>query len=88
MNTLKTIRTNIYYIKKVQDDGTVTDEYKKMNELVFVIDKPSYRLSSEGRVIRERVIEDFRFTVDEESFDAFITFLLKIKEERESSLGA
>lgn len=88
MNTLKTIRTNIYYIKKVQDDGTVTDEYQKVNELVFVIDKPSYRLSSEGRVIRERVIEDFRFTVDEESFDAFITFLLKIKEERESSLGA
>lgn len=88
MNTLKTIRTNIYYTKKVQDDGTVTDEYQKMNELVFVIDKPSYRLSSEGRVIRERVVEDFRFTVDEESFDAFIAFLLKIKENSESSLGA
>lgn len=88
MNTLKTIRTNIYYTKKVQDDGTLTDEYQKMNELVFVIDKPSYRLSSEGRVIRERVVEDFRFTVDEESFDAFIAFLLKIKENSESSLGA
>jgi hypothetical protein len=77
MNTLISIRANIIYTKEIVDKKEV---YNKHQEMVFLVDKPKYRYSNEGNVIRERGVEELRFIVSEESFDSMIDVLAKIKD--------
>jgi len=50
MNQLISVRTNILYTK-------VGEEYIKLNELVLLVDEPSYKRTNDGEVIRERGIK-------------------------------
>jgi hypothetical protein len=79
MNHLVSIRTNIMYAKK-------GEEFEKFQELILLVDKPSYKFSNEGEVVRERGIEELRFCVSEKAFEQFIEFLEKIKDAKESDL--
>jgi hypothetical protein len=80
MNIIVAIRTNIFYCK--DKNGL----FKKHHELVFLIDKPSYRYSTEGEIIRERILDEVRFSVSDNNFDQLIDQLKKIKDTEESDL--
>lgn len=86
MNTLLSIRTNIIYAKKAKKDKKEPDEFEKYQELIFLVDKPSYIQTNEGEIIRQRGVEEMRFTVSEKAFEQLITFLSKIKDVEESDL--
>ena len=86
MNTLLSIRTNIIYAKKVKKDKKEPDEFEKFQELIFLVDKPSYIQTNEGEIIRQRGVEEMRFTVSEKAFEQLITLLSKIKDVEESDL--
>lgn len=87
MNQLISIRTNILYSKKDKQANETHDEYERHQELIFLIDKPSYRFSNEGEIIRERGIDEVRFTVSHKAFDQLLKHLEKLKNIDESELG-
>ncbi len=86
MNTLISIRTNIIYEKLEKENDLHEDEYKRFNELIFLVDKPVYKFSNEGEIIRERVIEELRFVVSEKNFDTLIKMLTTLKDAKENDL--
>ncbi len=86
MNSLISIRTNIIYEKVNKENDLHEDEYKRFNELIFLVDKPVYKFSNEGEIIRERVIEEFRFIVYEKNFDTLIKMLTNLKDATEKDL--
>ena len=55
MSKLLSIRTNILYTK----EGV---EFKKHNELVFLISEKKYSFSNESEVVKETLIKEVRFT--------------------------
>lgn len=73
------VRTNIFYVKK-------EDEFIRHQELIFLVDKPTYRHSNEGEVIRERGIQEFRFNVSEKAFDQMMIVLSTLQNVEESEL--
>lgn len=79
MSQLISVRTNIFYSK-------VGEEYKRNQELVFLVDKPTYKFSNEGEVIRERGIEEVRIMVGEYAYDQLLEILTKFKTIEESEL--
>jgi len=79
MNDLISVRTNILYSKE-------GDEYKRWQELIFLVDKPQYRYSTEGKIIQERSVEEVRFTVSHMAFEELIQILTKLKNAKESDL--
>jgi hypothetical protein len=79
MNHLISIRTNVMYAK----DG---DDYKRYQELIFLVDKPQYRQTNGGEIVRERAIDELRFTVSDIAFDELINLLQKIREADEKDL--
>lgn len=81
MNTITAVRTNIFHTK--DKNGL----FKKHHELIFLIDKPSYRYSTEGEVIRERCLDEMRFSVSQDNFQNLIDLLTKIKDAEESDLS-
>jgi len=85
MNHLLSIRTNILYSKSKNKDGEET--YNRFQELIFLVDKPQYLSTNEGDIVRQRTIEELRFTVSDEAFDEMIRHLLKIKGISESELS-
>jgi hypothetical protein len=87
MNHLISLRTNILYAKKAKKEKTEPDEFKRYQELIFLVDKPNYRYSTEGEIVRERGIEEVRFTVSEKAFDELIKLLVKLKDTDESELS-
>lgn len=88
MNTLVSIRTNIVYAKKKKkEDSHHEEEYSRHQELIFLVDKPAYRYSNEGEIIRERQLDELRFTVSEKSFETLIELLKKLKDADESDLS-
>jgi hypothetical protein len=87
MNQLISIRTNIFYSKEQKAKKDDKDLFKKQQELVFLVDKPTYRYSNEGEVIRERGLEEFRFCVSEKAFAQVIDLLTKLKDADESDLA-
>ena len=87
MNHLISLRTNILYAKKAKKEETEPDEFKRYQELIFLVDKPNYRYSTEGEIVRERGIEEVRFTVSEKAFDELIKLLVKLKDVEESELS-
>jgi hypothetical protein len=79
MNQLISVRTNILYTK-------VGEEYIKLNELVLLVDEPSYKRTNDGEVIRERGVKELRFTVTEKAFEDLILFLTDLKNAGEGDL--
>lgn len=87
MNHLVSIRTNILYAKKAKKEEAEPDEYKRFQELIFLVDKPTYKRTNDDEIIRERGIEELRFTVSDKVFDELIKLLLKLKDVEESELS-
>jgi hypothetical protein len=87
MNTLVSVRTNIVYAKKKQQDEKAEDEFVRHQELIFLVDKPTYRYSNEGEIIRERGLDEVRFTVSDKAFEQLIKLLEKLKDVDESELS-
>ena len=50
MNTLLSVRTNIVYAKKKKQDEKAEDEFVRHQELIFLVDKPTYRYSNEAKL--------------------------------------
>jgi len=86
MNTLLSIRTNLLYAKKEKKNKEDVDEFIKHHELIFLVDKPKYQQTNSGEIIRERAIEELRFTVSENAFDQLIKILVRLKDVDESEL--
>lgn len=80
MNQLVEIRTNIVYTKE-------NDNYKKLQELIFLIEKPSYKFTNEQEVIRTRELTELRFTVTEKVFDQMLSLLTHLKDINEEDLA-
>jgi hypothetical protein len=70
MNNLISIRTNILYSKNQKEKETDQDEFIKHNELIFLLEKPNYTYSNQRQIVREKKIEELRFTVSEEQIEA------------------
>lgn len=87
MNTLVSVRTNIVYAKKKKQDEKAEDEFVRHQELIFLVDKPAYRYSNEGEIIRERGLDEVRFTVSDKAFEQLIKLLEKLKDVDESELS-
>ena len=84
MNSLVSIRTNIVYSKEVKG-GEV--KYKRHQELILLVDKPKYTYTNGGEIVRERGLEELRFTVSEKGFEVLIEQLEKMKEVDPDELG-
>ena len=74
------VRTNIFYVKDKNENN------QKVNELIFLVDKPSYSINNEGEVIRDRTIEQKRICVTENQLELLIIQLLHIKDATEKDL--
>ena len=86
MNTLIQIRTNIYYSKKDKKDKKEKDEYIRFNELILLVDKAKYTHTNSGEIVRERGVDELRFSVSRDSLEALITMLTKFKDVDETDL--
>ena len=86
MNQLLSVRTNIFYAKKKKQNEKAEDEFVRHQELIFLVDKPVYRCSNEGEIIRERGLDEVRFTVSDKAFETLIELLEKLKDADESEL--
>ena len=87
MNTLISVRTNIFYAKKKKKDENSEDEFVRHQELIFLVDKPTYHYSNEGEIVRERGIDEVRFVVSDNAFEQLIKHLDKLKNIDESELS-
>ena len=87
MNTLVSVRTNIVYAKKKKQDEKAEDEFVRHQELIFLVDNPTYRYSNEGEIIRERGLNEVRFTVSDKAFETLIKLLEQLKDADESDLS-
>lgn len=83
MGALISVRTNIRYAKEVVDGK---DEFKRNQELVFLVDKPEYSFTNEGTVVRSRAIDEFRCDVGEKGLEQLIELLNKLKDAEPSDL--
>jgi hypothetical protein len=79
MKNLVSIRTNKYYSKE-------GEEYKKIHELVFLTDSAKYSQTNSGDIVRERAIEEIRFSVTDKGFEQMIDLLTKLKDAKEEDL--
>jgi hypothetical protein len=86
MNTLIQIRTNIYYSKKDKKDKKEKDEFIRHNEIILLVDKAKYTHTNSGEIVRERDVEELRFTVSRDSLEALIATLTKYKDVDETDL--
>ena len=84
MNSLVSIRTNIVYSKEVKKGE---GKYNRHQELIMLVDKPKYTYSNEGEIVRERGLEELRFTVSEKGLQQLIEMLEKMKEVEPDELG-
>lgn len=80
MNNLISVRTNIIYSK------SESGEMKRHQELIFLVDQPEYRRSTEGEIVRERGIKELRFTVTEDGYKRMMEFLTKLQTVQETDL--
>jgi len=77
MNHLISVRSNVLYAK-------VEGEFKMSHELIFLLDKPTYRRTNDGEIVRERGIEEARFIVNENGLEALIEVLKGLKDAGEN----
>jgi hypothetical protein len=86
MNSLVSVRTNLMYAKKKKKDAKDQDEYVRQQELIFLIEKPTYKYSNEGEVIREKSLEEMRFSLPVEGIEQLIKLLTRLKDLNEEDL--
>ena len=86
MNTLIQIRTNIYYSKKDKKDKKEKDEFIRHNEIILLVDKAKYTHTNSGEIVRERDVNELRFSVTKESLEALIETLTRFKDVDETDL--
>ena len=79
MSQLISVRTNIFYLK-------VEEEYKRNQELIFLLDEPKYSFTNEGEVLRERRIKEVRMMVSQTAFEQMIEILTTLKDVKETDL--
>jgi hypothetical protein len=75
MNQLVSIRTNVFYLKEPNTEK----EFTRLQEIILLVDKPKYTYSNEGEVLRERAVEELRFSVGEEALEQLISQFEKLK---------
>ena len=85
MNTIVSVRTNILYQK--QKNENQEDVFKRHQELIFLVEKPTYRFSGQGEIIRDRALEELRFVVSQNNFDTLIKMLEELKNAEETDLS-
>jgi len=71
-------------LKQINEDKS--EEFKRHQEIILVLDKPEYIKTSEGQVVRNRGCEELRFTLSEQGLETFIQQLQAYKEANESDL--
>ena len=86
MNQLISVRTNLFYRKKEKKQKEDEDVFIKHHELIFLVDKAKYNRTDSGEIVRERAIEELRFTVAEDSFEMLVKILLHMQSADESQL--
>lgn len=86
MNTLIQIRTNIYYAKKDKKDKKEKDEFIRHNEIILLVDKAKYTHTNSGEIVRERGVDELRFSVSKENLEALIETLTRFKDVDETDL--
>lgn len=79
MNQLIQTRENILYVKK-------GEEYKKVHELIFLVDEAKYSTTNEGVIVRERGIKELRMAVLTEQLDELIEQLKTYRDIKEEDL--
>lgn len=85
MNTIVSVRTNILYQKQKNENQEI--EYKRHQELIFLVEKPTYRFSQNCEIIRDRALEELRFVVSQNNFDTLIKMLEELKNAEETDLA-
>jgi len=80
MNKLIQIRTNIYYEKNEKD------EFIRHNEIILLVDKAKYTHTNSGEIVRERGVDELRFSVSKENLEALIETLTRFKDVDETDL--
>jgi hypothetical protein len=81
MKHLISISYNKIFKKEVQlfkEEQELTPYY----EIVLILDKALYKLNNNREVVRERELEEARFTVSEKSLDFLIGELEKMKKDK------
>jgi hypothetical protein len=81
MNNLLSIRTNVLYAKKKNNESQ--DEFIKHYEIIFLVEKPKYSLTNTKEVVKENGVEDLRLIVSEKDIPELINFLLELKNNKE-----
>jgi hypothetical protein len=87
MNTLISVRTNLFYCKKEKKLKEDADEYIKHHELIFLVDNAKYTQTNSGEIVRERAIDEVRFTVSTKAYDELINVLVRLKDIDETELS-
>nr|WP_317631823.1 hypothetical protein [uncultured Flavobacterium sp.] len=77
MENLLSLRHNVFYAKEKNDKK---EEYIPFIEMVFITEKPNYKLTNERGLIRERTVDEHRFIIPNECIDSLINELQAIKE--------
>lgn len=81
MKSLAGLRTNIYYTKDEKGKEI------KHHEIVLLLDKAEYTRSNAGEIIRQRGIEEQRFTVTDNGFLEMLKLMTKHYEAKEEDLS-
>ncbi len=82
MKAMLQVRQNIFYTKEKSDSV----EYKKVHEIVLLLDSPCYEKTNEGNVIRKRGVEEVRFACSTKGLETLIEILNKYKGVNEEDL--
>lgn len=79
MNQLVQTRENILYKK-------VGEEYKKIHELIFLVDDVKYSVNNESIIVRERGVKELRMVLLTEQLDELIEQLKTYRDIKEEDL--
>lgn len=79
MESLLAIRSNIFYTKE-------DDNFIKNHEIILLVDKAKYTQTNGGQIVRERAVDELRFSISNESIDTMINHLEALKTIEEKDL--
>jgi hypothetical protein len=79
MNQLLQTRENLLYKK-------VGEEFKKVHEIIFLVDDVKYSVNNESVIVRERGIKELRMVMLTEQLDELIEQLKSYRDIKEEDL--
>lgn len=79
MNQLLQTRENLLYKK-------VGEEFKKVHEIIFLVDDVKYTVNNESVIVRERGIKELRMVMFTEQLDELIEQLKSYRDIKEEDL--